>query len=69
MRTNIEIDDKLMGQAMRASSKATKRAVVEEALQLLVQTKGQAGIRRLRGKVNWDGDLETMRADRVRRHA
>jgi Arc/MetJ family transcription regulator len=66
MRTNIDIDDKLMGRAMRASRKPTKRAVVEEALQLLVQTRGQAGIRRLRGKVQWEGDLQAMRADRVR---
>lgn len=64
MRTNIEIDDKLMAQAMRASGKATKRAVVEEALQMLVQTKRQAGIRKWRGKVEWDGDLEASRASR-----
>lgn len=50
---------------MRATSKPTKRAVVEEALQLLVQTRGQAGIRRLRGKVQWEGDLQAMRVDRV----
>jgi hypothetical protein len=38
---------------------------VEEALRLLVQTKGQAVIRRLRGQVDWDGDLEVSRVDRV----
>jgi Arc/MetJ family transcription regulator len=65
MRTNIEIDDKLMAQAMRASGKATKRAVVEEALQMLVRTKRQAGIRKWRGKVAWDGDLKASRAARV----
>jgi Arc/MetJ family transcription regulator len=65
MRTNIDIDDKLMAQAMRASDKPTKRAVVEEALQLLVRTKGQTRIRKWRGKVAWDGDLEASRAARV----
>ena len=65
MRTNIDIDDKLMTQAMRASGKPTKRAVVEEALALLVQLKRQAGIRSLRGKVRWEGDLEKSRANRV----
>jgi Arc/MetJ family transcription regulator len=55
MRTNIDIDDRLMRQAMRSSSARTKRAVVEEGLRLLIQTKGQAGIRRLRGKVAWRG--------------
>lgn len=65
MRTNIEIDDQLMRQAMRSSGARTKRATVEEALRLLIQTRGQASIRRLRGKVAWEGDLETSRLDRV----
>ena len=67
VRTNIEIDDKLMRQAMRSSGARTKRAVVEEALRLLVQTRGQASLRRLRGKVSWDGDLQTSRVERVGR--
>lgn len=65
MRTNIEIDDRLMRQAMRSSGARTKRATVEEALRLLIQTRGQASIRRLRGKVAWEGDLEASRLDRV----
>ena len=58
MRTNIDIDDKLMRQAMRSSGARTKRAAVEEALRLLIRTRGQGVIRRLRGKVTWEGDLE-----------
>jgi Arc/MetJ family transcription regulator len=65
MRTNIEIDDELMRQAMRSSGALTKRAAVEEGLRLLIQTKGQVGIRRLRGRVKWRGNLETSRAGRV----
>jgi Arc/MetJ family transcription regulator len=65
MRTNIEIDDQLMRQAMRSSGARTKRAAVEEALRLLVQTRGQASLRRLRGKVAWEGDLHASRLDRV----
>lgn len=65
MRTNIEIDDRLMRDAMRASGGKTKRAVVEAALRLLVQTKAQVAIRRLRGQVEWDGDLDVSRLDRV----
>jgi len=61
MRTNIEIDDDLMKQAMKASGAATKKAAVQEALQLLVQLKAQEGIRRLRGKLQWDGNLEQSR--------
>lgn len=58
MRTNIEIDDKLMKQAMKASrlKTKTKKAVVEEALQILVKARFQGEIRKLRGRVKfWDG--------------
>lgn len=65
MRTNIDIDDELMSQAMRASEATTKRAVVEEALRLLIQTRSQAGVRRLRGKVTWEGDLAASRMERT----
>lgn len=65
MRTNIEIDDRLMNQALRSSEKrTTKRSVVDTALRLLVQTRAQGGIRRLRGKVRWDGDLHVSRRGR-----
>ena len=64
MRTNIEIDDALVKKAMQSSGARTKRAVVDEALRLLVQVKSQAGIRRLRGKVEWDGNLEESRLGR-----
>lgn len=66
MRTNIVLDDGLIQKAMRATGLTTKRAVVEAGLRLLVQVKAQKGIRRLRGKVTWEGDLDQMRADRVR---
>ena len=67
MRTNIDIDDRLMREAMRSSGARTKRAVVEEGLRLLIQTKRQASIRRLRGKVAWQGDLDASRLGRVAR--
>lgn len=65
MRTNIEIDDHLMRQAMKSSKERTKRATVEAALRLLVQTRAQVKIRSLRGKIKWDGDLEASRLGRV----
>jgi Arc/MetJ family transcription regulator len=65
MRTNIDIDDRLMRQAMRSSGARTKRAVVEEGLRLLIQTRSQKGVRRLRGKVTWEGDLDASRLGRV----
>ena len=49
MRTNIDIDDRLMQQAMRCSGTHTKKAAVEAGLHLLVETHAQRGIARLRG--------------------
>ncbi len=65
MRTNIEIDDQLMREALRSSGKRTKRSVVEEGLRLLVLTRAQGKIRRLRGKARWEGDLEGSRLCRL----
>jgi Arc/MetJ family transcription regulator len=65
MRTNIDIDDGLMRQAMRTTGARTKRAAVEEGLRLLIRTRGQRSIRRLRGKVAWDGDLDETRRSRI----
>ena len=64
MRTNIEIDDKLMAQAIRLTRLPTKRAVVEEGLRLLVRVRKQArALKALRG-LGWEGDLDEMRQDR-----
>ena len=65
MRTNIDIDDDLMRQAMRASGATTKRAVVEQGLRMLIDVRGQRAIRRLRGKVQWTGDLNASRLGRT----
>jgi Arc/MetJ family transcription regulator len=65
MRTNIEIDDRLMRQAMRCSGARTKKAAVEAGLRLLAETYAQGSIRKLRGKVNWEGDLDQSRLGRA----
>ncbi len=63
MRTNIEIDDRLMARVMRLTGLPTKRAVVEEGLKLLVQVRKQAqAFKTLRG-IGWEGDLDEMRRD------
>ncbi len=64
MRTNIVIDDKLIAEAMKASGARTKKEAVERGLQALLQLSRQAELRKLRGKVQWQGDLEAMRRDR-----
>jgi Arc/MetJ family transcription regulator len=65
MRTNIDIDDRLMRRAMRRSGATTKKATVEKALRLLADTHDQASIRRLRGKIEWEGNLEQLRLNRI----
>jgi Arc/MetJ family transcription regulator len=65
MRTNIDIDDRLMRQAMRSSGSRTKRAAVEAGLRLLIQTRAQTSIRRLRGKIRWEGALYKSRLGRT----
>ena len=63
MRTNIVVDDNLMAEALKLSDIKTKKGVVEKALKLLVQVKRQEAIRKLRGKLNWEGNLSEMRLD------
>ena len=63
MRTNIELDDELITNVMKATGAKSKRAAVDEALRLLLRTRAQASIRDLRGKVAfWDGYREEFRA-------
>lgn len=65
MRTNIVLDDKLIDRAMKATGLRTKRAVVEAGLHVLIQVKAQKSVRRLRGKIKWEGNLDEMRGSRV----
>jgi Arc/MetJ family transcription regulator len=64
MRTNIEIDDELLRQALRLTGLKTKRAVVEAGLRMLLRLKGQENILRLVGKVRWEGNLDESRKGR-----
>jgi Arc/MetJ family transcription regulator len=63
MKLRVEIDDNLMKQAMRSGRYRTKKAAIEAGLRLLVLG-GQSKIRRLRGKIAWDGNLEESRRGR-----
>ncbi len=64
MRTNIVIDDDLMNDAIRLTGAKTKRETVEIALKLLIEIKKQGSIKKLRGKLNWEGNLEDMRLNK-----
>jgi len=65
VRTNIVIDDQLMTEAQRLTGITTKKGVVEAALKLLVQLKQQETVKAWRGKLQWEGDLESMRLDEM----
>ena len=62
MRTNIVIDDQLMTDTLRATGLKTKREAVELGLRTLLRLQQQEAIRRFRGELHWEGDLEAMRA-------
>ena len=63
MRTNIVIDEKLMKETLRLTGLKTKREAVELGLRTVVRLRKQQEIRRFRGKLAWQGDLDAMRAD------
>jgi len=65
MRTNIEIDDDVMGEAQRLTGTRTKRETVDLALRELVSRHRQLGILELRGRVHWEGDLAKSRRGRA----
>ncbi len=62
MRTNIDIDDKLMSDTLKATGLKTKKDAVELALKTLLALHDQAEIRQFRGKLQWDGNLDDMRS-------
>lgn len=64
MRTNIEIDDKLMKDALKATGVKTKREAVEIGLKTLVRLRAQEKARELRGKITWEGNLDDMRTNK-----
>ena len=67
-RTNIEIDDELVAAAKELTGARTKREVVDIALRRLVE-KGDLyrSIRELRGRLEWEGDVDAWRSGRTLR--
>ncbi|OQA12764.1 MAG: Antitoxin VapB11 [Chloroflexi bacterium ADurb.Bin360] len=65
VRTNIVLDETLIGEALALTGLKTKKAVIEEALRMLTRLKRQEQVRALRGRLHWEGDLDALRAGRV----
>lgn len=64
MRTNVVIDDKLMADTLKATGIKTKREVVELGLRTLLRLRQQTELRKMRGKYEWEGDLDAVRRDK-----
>ena len=62
MRTNIDIDDKLITEALKLSSIKNKKAVVNLALTEFIKLQKRQKFKELFGKVKWEGDLNQMRS-------
>jgi Arc/MetJ family transcription regulator len=57
MRTNIDIDDKLMAEAQKVSGQMTKKQTVEQALRLMIRLRKQEEVDAAFGKYRWRGSL------------
>jgi len=62
-RTNIVLDTDLVETAMRLTGLRTRRALVDHALRELIRREQQVLLLDLKGRVDWDGDLDEMRTD------
>ena len=58
MRTNIVLDDELVAEAMRLTGIGTKRALVQEALRTLIETRKRKSLLDLKGKVDLRSDYD-----------
>ncbi len=63
-RTNIVLDEKLVGKGMRLTGIGTQKALIDYALRELVRRKEQKNILKLKGKIQWEGDLDELRKNR-----
>lgn len=64
MRTNIVIDELLVREVLKTTGLRTKREAVELGLRTLVRLNAQSRIRKMRGRLDWVGDLEAMKIGR-----
>lgn len=63
-RTNVVLDEALIGKGMRLTGIKTQKDLIDYALRELVRRKEQKRILSLKGKISWEGDLDQMRESR-----
>ena len=62
-RTNIVLDTHLVDTGLKLTGLKTRRELVDFALRELVRHQQQKKLLDLKGKIDWEGDLEAMRTD------
>jgi len=62
METAVTVDVDILNKAMQAASGQTQRQLVEDALRLFAMQNRQADVRKYRGKLQWEGNLDELRA-------
>ena len=65
MKITIDLNDNLINKALKLGSFKTNKAAIEAGLKLLIHIKSQEKLRKLRGKLNWIGNLEKMRMTKL----
>jgi Arc/MetJ family transcription regulator len=61
LRTTLNIDDEALAGAMKVAPGRTKTAVINDALREYARRRRVRRLLELRGRVPWEGDLETLR--------
>ena len=65
MRTNIVLDDDLVEQARQLTGIKIKKELIQDALRTLIRLRQQGEVRKLRGMLHWEGDLDELRRSRI----
>ena len=68
MRTTIDLPDDLIKEAKAVYKTKTKTALIIHALENLIRDKKIEELRSLRGKIDLDINLKTLRRDRKLKH-
>lgn len=63
-RTNVVLDEDLVEAGLKITGLKSRRALIDHALRELLRRESQKKILELKGKVQWEGDLSSMRRKR-----
>ena len=64
IRYNVVLDDKLVKDCIKATGIKTKKALIDHALCELLRHEKQIKILELKGKIDWNGNLDEWRQGR-----